>query len=130
MNKKETKNKELFTFKNAIILIAIIMLIAVFRASITPTESSKSNLEREAETALNILSDGDKEVSLLVSNVLIEEKVENLNDMGYEEIKSILGIKNDFCIYFEDITGNLVKIDGINPGIGSSKIHINDVPCK
>jgi len=128
--KIEEKNKELFTFKNAIILIAIIMLISVFRAAINPTETNRIYLEREAETALNILSDEDKEVSLVDSNELIEEKIENLNDMGYEEIKSILGVKNDFCIFFEDITGNILKIDGINPGIGSSKIHINDVPCK
>tara|TARA_B100000315_G_scaffold25988_1_gene22331 strand:+ start:375 stop:773 length:399 start_codon:yes stop_codon:yes gene_type:complete len=128
--KKEAKNKELFTFKNAIILIVIIMLIAVFRAATIPTETSKTNLEKEAKVMLNILADEDGKVSLVNSNELVEEKIENLNEMGYEELKNIIGIKNDFCIYFEDITGNVVQIDGINPGIGSEKISINNKPCK
>ena len=122
--------KELFTFKNAIILIAIIMLISVFRVAIEQTETSKANLEREAKVVLDVLADIDGKVSLVDSNGLVEEKIESLNDMGYEEIKSILGIKSDFCIFFEDVTGNIVKINGINPGIGSGRIYINNKPCK
>ena len=50
--------------------------------------------------------------------------------MDYNEVKDILGIKSDFCIYFEDVTGNLVRIDNTNLGIGSDKIFINGEPCK
>ena len=127
---KEAKKKELFTFKNAIILIIIIMLISILRAAIAPIETSKANLEKEAKVVLNVLANKDGKVSLVDSNGLVEEKIESLSDMGYEEIKSILGIKNDFCIFFEDVLGNIVKIDGINPGIGSDKIYINGEPCE
>ena len=60
----------------------------------------------------------------------MEEKVESLEEMNYDEIKSMLGIKSDFCIFFEDITGNLVNINDVKSGIGSQKIHINGEPCK
>ena len=127
---KEAKKKEPFTFKNAIILIIIIMLISILRAAIAPIETSKANLEKEAKVVLNVLANKDGKVSLVDSNGLVEEKIESLSDMGYEEIKSILGIKNDFCIFFEDVLGNIVKIDGIDSGIGSGKIYINNEPCK
>ena len=127
---KKVKKNEIFTFKNAIILIIIIMLISILRAAIAPIETSKANLEKEAKVVLNVLANKDGKVSLVDSNGLVEEKIESLSDMGYEEIKSILGIKNEFCIFFEDVLGNIVKIDGINPGIGSGKIHINGEPCE
>ena len=106
------------------------MLISILRAAIAPIETSKANLEKEAKIVLNVLANKDGKVSLVDANGLVEEKIERLNDMGYEEIKSILGIKNDFCIFFEDVTGNIVKINGINSGIGSGRIYINNKPCK
>ena len=55
--------------------------------------------------------------------------IENLKDFAnrnYKEIKKSLGIKNDFCIHFEDKEGNLIDISPITGkkgiGIGSSKI--------
>ena len=60
---------------------------------------------------------------------LLEEKVIELDEMDYDEIKNVLGVKNDFCIYFEDVTGDIVKIDDIRLGIGSDKIYINGEPC-
>jgi len=41
----------------------------------------------------------------------------------------MLGINKDFCVYLEDITGNLIRIDGISLGVGSNKIRINGEPC-
>tara|TARA_Y100000310_G_C20696041_1_gene825824 strand:- start:4296 stop:4499 length:204 start_codon:yes stop_codon:yes gene_type:complete len=67
---------------------------------------------------------------LISSNELTVEKVRSLDKMDYNEVKDILGIKSDFCIYFEDVTGNLVRIDNTNLGIGSDKIFINGEPCK
>ena len=129
-NKKTAKKKEFFTFKNAIILIIIIRFLTLLLASLSPLSPLPSPLEKEAKHLLNVLANKDGKVSLVDSNGLVEEKIESLSDMGYEEIKSILGIKNDFCIFFEDVLGNIVKIDGVNPGIGSDKIYINGEPCE
>lgn len=120
------RKKEWFDFNKAMVLLFIVLTIGLLRAIITP----ETDLAEEAEIVLERLTNGDEEIRLLSSNTLLEEKVENLNQMDYDEVKAIFGVKSDFCIYFEDVTGNLIKIDGVGFGIGSDKIHINGQPCK
>tara|TARA_B100001964_G_scaffold4051_1_gene4407 strand:- start:747 stop:1058 length:312 start_codon:yes stop_codon:yes gene_type:complete len=103
----------------------MLALFVIFKTSLAPPKAA--NLMQEAETVINILTNEKTEASLLTQNSLTEEKVENLD---YDEIKNIIGVENDFCIFFEDINGNLVKIDDMDPGIGSDKIYINGKPCK
>ena len=124
---KMTKKREWLNFNRAIVLLLMLALFVILKTAFTP---QKTDLVQEAEIVLYTLTGGYAKISLIDSNELIEEKVENLDQMGYDEIKNILGIKNDFCIFFEDASGNLVKIDGINLGIGSNKIYINGNPCK
>jgi len=126
---KNRRKKELLSYDNAVRLIAILLIIAVVRAAIT-SEASKPDLEQEAEYVLKAITDENMPVSVLSSNEVVEEKVIELHQMGYNNIKSMLGVKNDFCIYFEDISGNVIRIDGVNLGIGSNRILINGEPCK
>lgn len=131
--KRGEKKRELFNFNNAIILLVILVLFSILKAVFIPSvsllEEVKSDLTEEAEIVLNKLTDGSVEVSLLSSDELIEEKIENLNNMDYEEVKSILGINNDFCIFIEDTSGGVIEINGMTTGIGSDKISINGNPC-
>jgi len=130
------KKRELFSFNNAIILLVILMLFVLLKTIFIPAETIsllkeiKVDLAQEAEIVLDKLTDGLEEISLLSSNELIEEKFETLDKMGYDEVKDMLGIENEFCIFLEDVTGNLVKIDDLNLAIGSDKIYINGIPCK
>lgn len=137
MAKKErNKKKEWFNFDKAIfllLLIALFVLLKTFFTSLEPStvvEVTENNLVQESAIVLDKLTNGETVVSLLDSNVLSEEKIISLNQMDYEEIKSLIGIKNDFCIFFEDVTGNVIKIADINSGIGSGKIYVNGNPCK
>ena len=124
------KKKEWFDFNKAMVLLVIIILFVLIRTIVVPPEITKNDLAEEAEIVLGKLTDGSTDVSLIKSNGLLEESVARLDQMSYDEIKNILGVKNDFCIYFEDITGNVVRIDDINSRIGSGKIYINGEPCK
>ena len=131
--KKESGSKELFTYDNAIKLIAILLIVAIARAALTSdkgTPSVKSDLEQEALEVLRTLTNKNMPLSVLESNELVEEKVEYLERMGYDKIKSMVNIKSDFCIFFEDITGNLAQVNEVKSGIGSNKIYINGRPCK
>jgi len=126
-----SKKKEWFDFNKAMVLLVIIILFVLIRTIVAPTAKiTKNDLAEEAEIVLGTLTDGSADVSLIKSNELIEDNVVRLDQMSYDEIKNILGVKNDFCIYFEDITGNVVRIDDINSRIGSGKIYINGEPCK
>jgi|SRR3989338_3705067 len=122
------KEKRLLDFDNAVILLLIISIFIIMKAALNPAPSLES-LEQEAGIILNKLTGGN-ELNLLNSNEIVEEKVRLLDRMDYNEVKTMLGVKNDFCIYFEDATGSIVRIDGISPGIGSDKISIDGEPCR
>ena len=119
------KKKEWLNFNKAMLLLLIISLFAIIKTAFMPD----SELAKEAEIILDKLTNGNGEINLLDSNELVEEKVVKLSQMDYNKVKNLLGVKNDFCIYFEDISGNIIIIDGISPGIGSNKILINGEPC-
>ena len=103
------KEKRLLDFDNAVILLLIISIFIIMKAALNPAPSLES-LEQEAGIILNKLTGGN-ELNLLNSNEIVEEKVRLLDKMDYNEVKTMLGVKNDFCIYFEDATGSIVRID-------------------
>ena len=108
-------------------IILFIILTTIFTSS--GSSETKSDLTTDGEIVLNKLTNDPAKLSLLNSNELIEEKIENLDNMDYEEIKSILGVEKDFCIFIEDTNGQVVELEGMNSGIGSDKISINGNPC-
>jgi len=136
-NVKKNVGKDLFTFNNAVVLALILSLIIIFKTilgSVTTLKSAEkvdvadlADLEQEAKILLDtVTAEG---TGLVQSNELLEDKVKSLSNMDYDEFKHTLGLKSDFCIYFEDANGNIIKIDGVEHGIGSEKIKINGKPC-
>ena len=125
------KKLEWFNYNKAILLLLIIALFVILKTIFTPPETIqlieqiKTDLVKESEIVLDKLTNGQEEISLLNSNELIVEEVIKLDQMSYNEVKNMFGVKNDFCIYFEDVSGNLVKFDNTNLGIGSNKIYID-----
>ena len=134
MKKRHNYRKgEWFNFDKAIFLLLVLSFIAIIRAitsAETGTIDAKAGLEQEAMDVLNKITNENTPVGLLKSNELLEERVEYLEQIGYNKIKNMVGIKSDFCIFFEDVTGSLVHINGVKSGIGSRKIYINGEPCK
>ena len=121
------KKKEWLNFNKAMLLLLIISLFVIIKTAFMPDEDTK--LAKEAEIILDKLTNGNGEINLLNANELVEEKVIELHQMDYNNVKSMLGVKSDFCVYFEDISGNVITIDGISPGIGSNRIYVNGKPC-
>ena len=133
-NVKKNVGKDLFTFNNAVLFALMLALIVLFKTILgsvaTFKTAEKADLEQEAKTLLDTVTAEGKAISLVESNELLEEKVKSLGNMDYDEFKNTLGLKSDFCIYFEDASGNLIKVNGIELGIGSEKIKINGKPCE
>lgn len=133
---REENKGELLNYNNAIKIIVIIVLIATIKAVITSDKSSlvetksKAELEEEAIGILKTITNENTQIGILDSNGIVEEKIENLNRMDYDDIKSLFKVKNDFCIFFEDTTGNIAHINGVTSGIGSGKIYVNGKPCR
>ena len=121
------KEKKFLDFNTAILLLLIISIFIIIKAALNP---QIPNLEQEANIVLAKLTDGNEDISLLSSDQINIEKLKMLNNMEYDDVKNTLGVKSDFCIYFEDATGDIVRIDNLSPGIGSDKISINGEPCR
>lgn len=134
--KKRTEKQQWFDFNKAVILLILLAVIVIFRTTLAPTQTpelskeKKNDLAGEANIILGELTGANAEVSLLDSNELMEEKVIGLEQMNYDELKDLLGVENDFCVFFEDATGDIMKVNDMETGIGSDKIYINGKPCK
>ncbi len=133
-NVKKNVGKDLFNFNNAVLLALMLALIVIFKTIIVHVPAlkaaEKADLEQEAIEVLKTLTNKNMPISILESNELVAERVEYLHKMDYDDVKSMTGIKSDFCIFFEDVTGNIVTVNGVKGGIGSSKIYINGKPCE
>ena len=118
--------KNVLSSENAIFLAFMISLSAVVYSAVHYADFKSSN---EADMVIAKLTDSRESISLIKSNEVDVEKLKMLHDGNYGLVKAMLGVKKDFCVYFEDQDGNLIKVDSLGYGIGSSNIYINGEPC-
>lgn len=115
------------------IMIAVIIFmgtIFIFYSIISGGEESKiDELEDDASIVMENIATEDSAVRITEGIAIDEEKLEELLGMDYSEIKKKLRVENDFCIFLEDGEGNIIYLEAGQPGIGSDKIKVSDVPC-
>ena len=115
------------------IMIAVIIFmgtIFIFYSIISGGEESKiDELEGDASIVMENIATEDSAVRITEGIAIDEEKLEELLGMDYSEIKKKLRVENDFCIFLEDGGGNIIYLEAGQPGIGSDKIKVSDVPC-
>ncbi len=110
------------------VFLFIIISIAVITFSFSRGEEEKAGQLKE---------EGDKIYNWLAKDQVINDKqmnpdrIKELAAMDYEDLKTELGVDNDFCLYLVDEEGKLMYIDIENniTGIGSPKVLINGTPC-
>lgn len=76
----------------------------------------------EAEKLAELVTD-DHPASLVSNGVLTDSRLNEINNMNYEDIKQSVNAKKDFCIYVEDENGKLMLSKG------SSKLSEDGLPC-
>ena len=79
-------------------------------------------------------SDTENTLAFIIDGKVDKNKMKGVSDMGYESLKSKLGVINDFCIFFEDKDGNLINISRdldqeYVMGIGNSDFKISGYDC-
>jgi len=119
-NKLKKENKLIL-----LIIVAVLFLIAV--GVIKKYGSQNANLENDAKKLLNAITSNN--LKILDSDKIDEMAIEEIIREDYTKIKKELELENDFCIYFEHENGELIKIDGMKAGIGSSKVKVNGASC-
>ena len=115
------------------VMLAIVIFIGtifvfyvIFSASQTKTDKV---LEKDASRVLKSVSSEGSDVGIMDGTELDEAKLEQLLGEDYKAIKDRIRTEKDFCIFLEDENGDIVYTSPGQPGIGSDKIKISDVPC-
>ena len=115
------------------ISLGVIIFIASFfivYSAINPKPAAiVSNLREEATVIIRQIASGSSPMSVVVDNEVIVNKLNELKNLTYEELKQRLRIEGDFCIYMEDENGNIVLINNSYRGVGSPNIDLAGAPC-
>ncbi|MBI3034587.1 hypothetical protein HYY72_05505 [Candidatus Woesearchaeota archaeon] len=114
--------------KTILIIAAIVIILLVSLAALYYAYKSRYSLQNQKEILLRKLVSGDSELSVVVNGSVDGEKLQELSRMPYDELKSRMGVQNDFAIYFVNDNENLVPIAGKNC-IGSPKAVVAGEAC-
>ena len=113
------------------VLLAVVIFVAVilvFYTSMTQKQEVKvEDLEAEA-SSLKAELEQNHDISFLKEEEVNQTRLEDFSTKDYDELKKELGIKGEFCIFYEDEEGNLVLVNN-KAGIGKGDINICGTPC-
>ncbi len=116
-----------------VIFIAAITCLLVYVGS-TGSKSKMDELRKESELIPNVIITANKsDLSIMAMNRVDTDRLTELSNKQYEDLRSELGLKYDFCLYFEDNAGNVVNLSQViaknEVGIGSPDASISNIPC-
>jgi hypothetical protein len=145
--KKDKMKAQIFSLDTIVGVVIFLVIFTIFFAVLSRNaqDDTTSVLSEEAELLVNKLTkndpaliDSERDINIVEDGNLNDKKIDDLVGKDYEELKSLLGVKGDFCIYFEDENGNIINMSAElqDPeiadrlGFGSEDVLINGLPCK
>ena len=113
------------------IMLFLFGFILFFHIISQQESNDLESIKREGNTLPLKFIGPEKSTGLIVGNRVDKEKLKQLSDMDYEELKQELNLKYDFCMYFEDEQGNIIDITKETGKfcIGSPDAKLNGIPC-
>jgi hypothetical protein len=121
-----------------LIFLAAVALFLVFLNSGSDKDKAES-VKADAELLPSqLISNNQSETAIVVRNKVDLSRLSSIKSQDvtdYNQLKSKLGIKNDFCIYFVDKNGKVVPLEdfvGLPDvyGIGSDRANVSGFSCK
>mgnify|MGYP001615977597 CR=1 FL=1 len=114
-------------------VIAIVIFagaLIFFYSMLNPRSNVKvEELQRDASAVARQTSEEKLPLTILDKDTVNETKLDSLIQRDYNSIKKEMGIKNEFCIHFEDESGNIIPIRENVVGVGSPDIKVGGVRC-
>lgn len=120
------------------VLLAVVIFVSVILVFyVTMNANDKkglSELESDA-TELKAALRQNSEFGFITQQKLDEEKFKAFvgnATTDYTGVKNKLGLKGDFCIFYEDSEGHVVAINATGnllPGVGGRDVMIDGYPC-
>ena len=93
------------------------------------TNTKASNLKDEAYIVITQITSEDSIVRVVDGNEVNIDKLNELKNLSYDDLKRKFRVEGDFCIYLEDGKGNFVIINNSYKGIGAPSINLSGTPC-
>ena len=103
--------------------VAFFIIVALAIIAIMLYNKTKQIKNIDAEQVAALLLDHHP-LSFAKNGIIEENALKGIQEMEYEELKSSLNIKKDFCVYVEDSKGNVLIAKG------SSKLSKDGLYCK
>jgi hypothetical protein len=133
MEKKKMERGQVWSVDVLLAVVIFVSVILIFY--VTMSSRQKPDIkELQAESgSLKLELEKNHELSFLVSDQVDEAKfqafADNITD-NYTAVKQKLGVKGDFCIFYEDSEGNIIPVGNNNlVGVGNGNISIGGTPC-
>lgn len=90
--------------------IVLVLIVAVIAMVISIFDNANSP-RMDAEKITAMVLDGH-ELSFVSNGVIDESKLAEVQNINYEELKDLLNVRNDFCLYIEDGDGKIILSKG------------------
>jgi biopolymer transport protein ExbD len=118
------------------ILLAVVIFVSViliFYVTMVPRQKPQMK-DLEAESgALKLELEKNNEFGFLIDDEVNDAKLQAFIDnatANYSALKKKLGVKGEFCLFYEDSEGNVVPIGSNNlVGVGNSSIIVAGDNC-
>ncbi len=96
------------------------------KASTNNLSDLLAEVQKMSNSITTASADPNNPCSFIINNKIDKSKLEQCS-LDYSQSKVLLGVTNDYCIYFVDTNGNLINISSItnNSGIGMGSTDIN-----
>ena len=113
----------------AVVLLSFAIIgFIVFTSSMVPQRRTAQLVQENAVLANALSAQVQDSNFTVLQDHLDETRIAQLSKMRYADIKTQLGLTTDFCIYFTDKSGNLVKKGGVY-FLGAPYINISAGGC-
>ena len=111
-------------------LLIFVGAFFIFYAVLNQNPNTKvKNLKEEASTVIKQVSSDSSQLRIVDGNEINLSRAGELKNLSYVELKNMLRIEGDFCVYIEDENGNVILINNSYRAIGSPDINVTGVPC-
>lgn len=138
-HKKESEKMERGQVWSVDVLLAVVIFVSVILIFYVTMSRQKPDIkELQAESSsLKLELEKNHELSFILNDQVDELKfqafIDNATD-NYTALKQKLGVKGDFCIFYEDAEGYIIPInDSTNNkllvGVGNGNVSIAGTPC-
>jgi long-subunit acyl-CoA synthetase (AMP-forming) len=126
------KRGQVWSFDSIMATVIFVSAISAFivLVSTSYTSTSVETLQSDAETIPQILlASNQSQFSIMDGNKVDLQKLKYLQSEDYQDLRKAMGVRSEFCIFFEDNSGNLINLSaltatGDSVGIGSSDINL------